>query len=293
MRRDGARVGLLFTAPFWIGFALFTAVPVGLSLYYGTTDYDLVEAPLPIGLANFGEMAGDAVFWTALRNTLVFAACSVALNTVVALALALLLEQRLRGREFVRALVFAPTLVPISAVAVGWLWLFHRDEGLINAGLRIVGVQGPDWLGDARWALWSLVGMSAWVVGAQVLVYTAALRDVPRSLVEAAAIDGANARQRLLRVVLPQISPAVAFNVLVSIIWALQVFALPLIMTRGGPQNTTLVYSMYVWQNAFQYGRMGYASALAWVQFAVTCALTAAAVALARKRVYARGATAR
>lgn len=287
-RRGDLRSGLAWTSPFWIGFALFTIVPVVLSIRYGFTQYDLIEEPLPVGLDNYTELAGDGVFWRALANTGLFAVCSVALNTVVALGLATLLEQRLRGREFVRALVFAPTLVPISAVAIGWLWLLHRDHGLVNAGLGLVGVEGPDWLGDAHWALTSLVLMSGWIVGAQVIVYTVALRDVPRSLLEAAAIDGAGPLARFVRVTLPTISPAVAFNVIVSSIWALQVFALPLIMTRGGPQNATLVVSMYVYQNAFQYGRMGYASALAWIQFALTCALTVAAVRIARTRVTSR-----
>lgn len=286
--RRELRTGLAWTAPFWIGFALFTVIPVALSIFYGFTQYDLIEAPLGVGLDNYGEVAGDRVFWRALANTGLFAFASVSLNTLVALGLAALLEQRLRGREFVRALVFAPTLVPISAVAVGWLWLLHRDHGLVNAGLGAVGVQGPDWLGDARWALASLVLMSAWVVGAQVVVYTAALRDVPRSLLEAAAIDGAGPLSRFWRVTLPTISPAIAFNVIVSTIWALQVFALPLIMTRGGPQNSTLVVSMYVYQNAFQYGRMGYASTLAWIQFALTCALTLLAVRFARTRITSR-----
>jgi multiple sugar transport system permease protein len=286
--RGELRTGLVWTAPFWIGFALFTAVPVALSIRYGFTQYDLIEDPLPVGGANYAEIARDPVFWTALRNTGIFAACSVTLNTVVALALALLLEQKLRGREFVRALVFAPTLVPISAVAVGWLWLLKRDDGLVNAALGALGVTGPDWLGDANWALATLVLMSGWIVGAQVMVFTAALRDVPKSLLEAAAVDGATAWSRLWRITLPTISPAVAFNVIVSAIWALQVFALPLIMTRGGPQNSTLVLSMYVYQNAFQYGRMGYASALAWIQFALTCALTIAAVRFARKHVHTR-----
>jgi len=287
-RRSDLAAGLAWTGPFWIGFALFTVIPVVLSIAYGFTQYDLIEAPLPVGLDNYREVARDAVFWRALANTGLFAFASVALNTVVALGLAALLEQKLRGREFVRALVFAPTLVPISAVAVGWLWLLHRDDGLVNAGLAAVGVQGPDWLGDARWALASLVFMSAWVVGAQVVVYTAALRDVPKSLLEAAAIDGAGPLSRFVRVTLPTISPAIAFNTIVSAIWALQVFALPLIMTRGGPQNSTLVVSMYVYQNAFQYGRMGYASTLAWIQFALTCALTLVAVRIARTRVTSR-----
>lgn len=292
MSRGSARrlaAGLAWTAPFWIGFVGLMAAPVALSIGYGFTQYDLVEAPLPIGLSNYREAAGDAVLWHAALNTALFAAASVLVNSLLSLGIAVLLEQRVAGREFVRALVFAPTLVPISAAAVGWLWLFHRDHGLFNRVLAQVGVTGPDWLGDPHTALPSLVLMSAWIVGAQVVVYTAALRDVPPALLEAAAIDGARPWTRFWRVTLPTISPAVAFNLLVSSIWALQVFALPLVMTRGGPQNATLVHSMYVYQNAFQYGRMGYASALAWLQFALVCALSYVAVRAMRRHVTSRG----
>ncbi|QDU66830.1 carbohydrate ABC transporter permease [Engelhardtia mirabilis] len=279
------RAGWIWASPFLVGAVVFLAVPVGLALYTGFTDYALIESPLWIGLDNYREMGDDPVFWQSIRNTAVYTAAAVALNFLVSLGLALLLEQRLRGREVVRAVVFAPVLVPIVASAIGWMWLYHQEFGLFNVVLRRLGLSGVDFLGDGRFALMSLVVMGAWVVGSQVLVLTAALRGVPRELIEAAGLDGASAIWRLRAVVLPAIGPALMFNLIVSIIWAAQVFAAPLVMTRGGPAGATQVFTMSIFQNAFQYGRMGYASALAWLQFLVILGLTAIALRLGRRFV--------
>lgn len=284
-RASEQRAGWLWASPFLIGGAVFLALPVGLALYTGFTDYALIEPPLFIGLDNFREMGEDPVLGRAVWNTAVYTVAAVALNFVVSLGLALLLEQRLRGREFVRAVVFAPVLVPIVAAAIGWMWLYHQEFGLFNVVLRRIGLGGVDWLGDERFALLSLVAMGAWIVGSQVLVLTAALRGVPREQIEAAGLDGANAWWRLKAVVLPAIGPALVFNLIVSVIWAAQVFATPLVMTRGGPAGATQVYTMSIFQNAFQYGRMGYASALAWLQFLVILALTAIALRLGRRYI--------
>jgi multiple sugar transport system permease protein len=262
---------------------LFLVVPVLLALGTSFTDYALIEPPLWIGLENYREFEQDPVFWQSVRNTAVYTVAAVALNFVVALGLALLLEQRLRGRELVRALVFAPVLVPIVAAAIGWMWLYHPEFGLFNRGLRALGGAGLDWLGDRRFALFSLVLMGAWVVGSQVLVLTAALRGVSRELLEAAGLDGAGATWRFRAVTLPSIGPALSFNLVVSVLWAAQVFATPLVMTRGGPAGATQVYTMYVFQNAFQYGRMGYASALAALQFLTVLGLTWIALRAGRR----------
>lgn len=282
--------GLLWIAPWAIGFVVFLLVPVLLALRTSFSDYGLIEQPLFIGTENYEELLGDSLFWIALRNTAVYAVAAVSLNLAVSLGIALLLELPLRGREFVRTLVFAPTLVPIVAAAVGWLWLYQPETGLLNRMLAAIGIQGPDWLGDANWALASLVIMGAWVVGSQVVIFTAALRDVPTELHEAAALDGAGAARRFWSVTLPSISPAILFNGVTSVIWALQVFATPLVMTRGGPEQSTQVISLYIYQNIFQYGRMGYASALAWLQVLVVIAATYGALKLSNRFVHYRGA---
>lgn len=288
--RDQA-AGLLWVSPWIIGFLAFMAVPAAMSVYYSFTDYALLEPPVWIGLDNYRAIASDKLFFLSLRNTLVYALGTVTLGTVLSLALAMLLDLPLRGRGLVRAIVFLPTLVPIVAVSLGWMWIYNPNTGLINVTLRAVGVEHPpNWLGLPALAMGSLIFMSLWMIGSAVVIYGAALRDVPVSLREAAAIDGAGPVSRFRNVTLPMISPAVMFNVIMSVIWSLQVFAIPYIMTRGGPNDSTLVYSMYVFRSAFEYGKMGYASALAWLQLLVTLALTLGLLALARRFVYYRAA---
>ncbi len=282
--------GLLWISPWIVGTLLFLAVPVAMSAYYSLTDYSLLEPPVYIGADNYRELVSDATFWTALRNTLLYTIAGVLLGGVVSVLVAVLLEQRLRGTALVRAIVFLPTLIPIVSASIGWLWLYNGQYGLFNSLLAAIGVRGPDWLGDARWAMPSLILMSAWFVGAAVVICTAALREVPATLYEAAELDGMGARQRLCHVTLPMISPAILFNAVMSAIWGLQVFAVPLIMTKGGPRDSTLVYSMYVFRSAFEYGRMGYASALAWVQFLMAVVVTVGALWFARRFVHYRGA---
>ena len=180
--------------------------------------------------------------------------------------------------------------MPIVSASIGWMWLYNGQYGLLNSLLGSVGIRGPDWLGDVRWAMPSLILMGAWFVGSAVVICTAALREVPATIYEAAELDGMSARHRLVHVTLPMISPAILFNAVMSAIWGLQVFAIPLIMTKGGPRDSTLVYSMYVFRNAFEYGRMGYASALAWIQFLLAVLVTIFALWASRRFVHYRGA---
>ncbi len=281
--RAEERAGWLWASPFAAGLVLFLMLPVLLALGTSFTDYALIEPPLWIGGEHYAELLEDPVFRRSVWNTALYTVGAVALNTVVALGLALLLERPARGRELVRAVVFAPVLVPIVAASIGWMWLYHPEHGLVADAAAALGLPRPDLLGDVRTALAALVVMGAWIVGSQVVVLTAALRGVPRAQLEAATIDGAGPGWRFLAVVLPSIGPALLFNVVVSVIWAAQVFATPLVMTRGGPAGATQVYSMYVFQNAFQYGRMGYASALAWIQFLLVCVMTIFVLRLGRR----------
>ncbi len=282
--------GLLWISPWVIGTLLFLALPVGMSAYYSLTDYSLIESPVYVGMGNYEEMAHDAVFWKSLRNTGTYALGCVVLGTLISVLIAVLLEQRLRGSGLVRAIVFLPTLIPIVSASIGWLWLYNGQYGLFNSLLSVIGIRGPDWLGDAQWAMPSLIIMAMWVVGSAVVICTAALREVPLSLYEAADLDGMGPTERFRHVTLPMISPAVMFNALMAAIWGLQVFAVPLIMTKGGPHDSTLAYSMYVFRHAFEYGHMGYASALAWVQFLLAVIVTTLALWFARRFVYYRGA---
>jgi multiple sugar transport system permease protein len=280
--------GLLWISPWVLGTIVFLAIPAGMAAYYSLTEYSLLEPPEFIGGANYAAMLHDRLFWISLRNTAVYAAACPLLGTVLSVLVAVLLEQGLRGTALVRAIVFVPTLIPIVSASIGWMWLYNGAHGLFNRALAGVGVAGPDWLGDPRWAMPSLIVMSGWVIGSAVTVCTASLREVPASLYEAAAMDGMGPWSRLRHVTIPMISPAILFNGVMSLIWGLQVFAVPLIMTRGGPENATRVFAMEVYSQAFEYGRMGYASALACVQFLITLVVAGGAFWVARRFVHYR-----
>ncbi|MFZ4429919.1 MAG: carbohydrate ABC transporter permease [Phycisphaerales bacterium] len=283
-------VGLAWVSPWLVGCVVFMLGPIAMSVYYSFTDYALVDAPVWVGLDNYRELAGDRLFILAMRNTFAYAAMAVILGTVASVAIAVLLEQRLRGTALVRSLVFVPTLVPVVANCVVWLWLLNPEYGFVNRLFDAVGLSGPNWLGERVTALPTMAVMGLWVIGSPLLVCSAALKEVPASLYEAAELDGMGALRRFMHVTLPMISPAIFFNGLMSVIWSLQVLAPPMIMTRGGPDNATLTYSMYVYKTAFEFGRMGYASALAWVQILVTILLAAVVVVASRRFIHYRGA---
>jgi multiple sugar transport system permease protein len=264
-----------------------------MSLYYSFTDYPLLAPPLPVGLANYARMFTDGSFGLAVRNTLIYTVIAVPLCTVVALLLAAALEGRVRARGFFQAAVFVPTLVPLAASAMIWMWMFNGEYGLINRLLAAAGVRGPNWLTDERWVMPALIIVSLWGVGQAVVVYIAALQDVPRPLYEAGAIDGMNPIRRFWHITLPMLSPVILFNVITLTIGSLQMFAVPYVLTKanpGGPTRAMYFYTMYMYDNGFQFGQMGYASAMAWVQLLIILALTGLTFVLGRRVVYYRGA---
>lgn len=281
-------IGLAWVSPWLCGFLLFMVLPIGLTLRYSMTDYPLLEPPLWVGLENYRRLLSDGVFWLTVRNTLIYAAGSIPLSTVLALGIATLLNRPGRLAAIVRGAVYVPTLVPIVAAAMIWLWMFNGENGLINAVIGLVGVRGPNWLQEPSWAMAALVLMSLWSVGQATIVYLAALRGVPASLYEAGEIDGMSRWRRFWHVTLPMISPVILFNVIVAIIATWQVFAVPYIMTQGGPGRATYFYTMYLYDSAFVYGQMGYASALAWVQTLIILGLTALTFLVSRGRVQYR-----
>jgi multiple sugar transport system permease protein len=281
--------GLAFISPWLVGFLLFTFTPVVLSLYYSLCDYSLIQPPLYVGLENYSNLARDAVFWKSLWNTFVYAAMAIPGAMMVSLGLAMLLNAKIAGQGIYRTIIFLPSLVPIVASSMLWLWLFNAKLGLFNAILNMVGIEGPGWLTDVRWAMPSLVLMSFWGVGYTVTIYLAGLQDVPRELYEAAEIDGAGVWGRVWNVTLPMLSPVIFFNLIMAIIGTLQVFAIPYIMTEGGPAQATTFITMYLYDNAFRYLKMGYASALAWVQLLLILSLTAVAFWSSRRWVHYQG----
>jgi multiple sugar transport system permease protein len=289
LRRD--LTGLLWVSPWLTGFLAFMLVPIAMSLYYSCTDYNLLEAPLWVGAANYKRMLGDEVFGLVLKNTAIYALFSIPLCTVLALAIAALLNGRVRFRAAFRAAVFVPSLVPLAATAMVWMWLFNGEYGLINLALSLVGVRGPNWLMDAQWVMPALVLMSLWGVGQAMVTYLAALQDVPRSLYEAAALDGMGPLGRFWHVTLPMISPVILFNVITMTIATVQVFAVPYVLSKaapGGPDREMYFYTMYMYDNAFVFGQLGYASAMAWVQLLLILALTGLMFLVSRRVVYYR-----
>ncbi len=291
---DTVRTGLLWISPWVLGFALFLLTPLAMSVYYSLSDYPVLERPVFIGLGNYKRLLSDPTFWIVLKNTLIFSVIFVPASTVLALGLAALLNKELPGWKLARAIIVLPTLVPAAAAAMAWLWLLNTDAGLINRMLGpVLGVfnaAAPAWLQSRFWAMPAMMIVSLWQVGQSVLIYQAALREVPESLHEAAELDGLTGLRRFWHVTLPMISPVVLFNVVIGIIGAMQVFVFPFIMTNGGPGTATYFYSMYLYDNAFLFGpQMGYACAMAWVQMMLVGALTWLLFRMSRKNVHYRG----
>jgi ABC-type sugar transport systems, permease components len=282
--------GLGFLSPWIFGFLLFTAIPVGLSFYYSLCDYSLLQAPLYIGLQNYRDLMADPVFWKVLVNTFKYAVMALPAGMVVSLGLALLLNAPIKGQAIYRTIIFLPSLVPTVASAMLWLWLFNAKLGLINTILRWFGIEGPGWLTMPQWAMPALAMMSLWGVGHTVVIYLAGLQDVPKDLYEAAELDGVGPLSRLRNVTLPMISPVIFFNLVMAIIGTLQVFAIPFIMTQGGPARATYFFTMYLYDNAFQYLKMGYASAMAWIQLVIILCLTGIAFWSSKRWVHYQGA---
>jgi multiple sugar transport system permease protein len=279
--------GLSFISPWIVGFFAFTVLPVGLSFYYSFCNYSLLQPPLFRGLYNYVSLAHDPIFWQVVRNTAYYASFALPLGMFAALAIAILLNNKIRGLGIYRTIVFLPSLVPAVASAMLWLWLFNAKLGLINLFLTKIGISNPPaWLDDVSWAMPALVLMSVWGVGNTVIIYLAGLQAVPRELYEAAEIDGASPIRKIWHVTLPGISPVIFFNLIMGIIGTLQVFGTPYIMTGGGPARSTYFYTMYLYDNAFVNLKMGYASALAWVQLLIVLALTGFAAWTSKKWVH-------
>jgi len=284
--------GLAFFSPWGVGLVVFTLYPICSSLVYSFCDYSVLSSPRWVGLSNYVELFDDKVFWIALKNTLIYASLALPGGFVVSFVVALLLDAGLRGGGIYRTLVFLPSLTPVVASAMAWLWIFNPEYGVLNHWFGVVSfglIEPVPWLSDPRTALPSLVLMSLWSVGHTVVVLMAAMQDVPASMYEAADIDGANLWQRVRHVTIPLVSPVIYFNAVIGVIGALQVFTQPFIMTNGGPARATLTYAMRLYDNAFKFLRMGYASAMAWVLFLLILGLTLLLARLSKSRVHYTG----
>jgi multiple sugar transport system permease protein len=284
-------LGWLMVSPWLVGFVCFVAGPIVASLALSFTSWDILRPPRFAGFANYAELLGNAsLFWQALKVTTVYAFVSVPLHVTLALLVAILLNQRVRGLPLWRTIYFLPSVVSGVAVAFLWQWVLNADYGLVNWLLwTVFHVAGPAWLVDTHWALPALILMSLWSFGGPMVIFLAGLQGVPVEIQEAAAMDGANALQRFRHVTLPIITPVVLFNLTLGLIGALQMFTQAFVITSGGPANATLTLMLYLYQNAFQNLRMGFASAIAWLLFIYIMVLTLLVFRSSRRWVFYQG----
>lgn len=290
VERRNLRNGLLFITPYLIGLALFTAYPLGASFYYSLTNFNILKSPQFIGLNNYiNLLTVDTLFWISLKNTLYYALVFIPCSTLFALSLAILLNSKVPGQSMFRTVFYLPTIVPVVASSIIWILLLNPQYGIVNTLIRAVGAQTPGWLADPVWSKPALVMMGIWASGNIMIIYLASLQDVPTHLIEAAILDGANSFQRFLNITIPMISPAILFNVIMGLISSFQVFTNAYVMTDGGPNNSTLFYALYLYRNAFQYIKMGYASALAWILLIITLFLTWLVMRSSARLVYYGG----
>lgn len=281
--------GLFFLAPWIVGYLVFTITPIAMTFYFSLSDYSVLEPPVYVGLQNYRDLLHDKWFGNAMLNTAQYALLALPGGLFVSLGLALLLNQPIRGQAVYRTIIFLPSLVPVTASAMIWLWLFNTKLGLLNFSLDAIGLPAVGWLTNPSVALPALAFMSLWSVGHTVVIYLAGLQDVPKELYEAAEIDGATGLRRLWNVTIPMISPVIFFNLIMAVIGVFRVFEMPYIMTGGGPARATQFIAMYVYDNAFLYVRMGYASAIALIQLLIVLALTGLAFWSSKHWVHYQG----
>lgn len=291
MERQQLRIGLTFVSPWIIGLSVFVLGPVVMAFYYSLTDYTILDPPVYIGAENYTRLVADDVFWQSLRNTVFYALYALPMGTLLSLALALLLNEKIKFRAAFRTIFFLPTLVPLVAVGILWQWILNGEYGVLNYFLRgalapinavitepgaAPALRPPNWLGDPDYILYGLVIANLWGVGHAVVIYLAGLTDVPKALYETADIDGASWWQKTRHVTLPMISPVIYFNLMMGSIFILQEFVTPYVMVgaNGGTGRAGLFYTMHMFNEAFRNLNMGYACAMGVALFFIIAGLT-------------------
>jgi multiple sugar transport system permease protein len=274
MARREALAGWLFILPAVLGVLLWVAGPMVYSVWLSLTDWDVLRPPRFIGLQNFAQMADDRLFYKSLWVTLIYTLFHVPLTLVLAFLVALLLNTKTRGIALFRTLYYLPSIVPAVANAVLWMWIFNSEFGLLNLLLNKLGLDKVLWLQNPSTALPALILMSLWSLGGVMIIYLAGLNGIPEQLYEAASIDGAGSVTKFFRITLPMMTSVIFFNLILQIIGSFQVFTASYLMTQGGPNYATTFYVLYLFDNAFSYFEMGYASALAWVLFFIILMLS-------------------
>ena len=286
LRRGETIAGYLFLAPNFFGFIIFMLFPILFAFYIMLTDWSLAKEPQFIGLKNFNTMVNDRIFWKSLANSFYYTFIAVPTGIFIAFWLALALNRKMRGIIFFRTVYFLPQITLTVAAATIWRWIYQPEIGLINHILELVGIDGPKWIHDTKWAMPSVIIMSNWQgIGFAMLILLAGLQGIPEEYYEAASIDGASGWQRMRFVTLPMLTPALFFVVVTSLIGAFQAFDQFYILTQGGPAHATTPLTLYIFQNAFSFFKMGYGAALAAVLFVIILIITIIQWQLARRWV--------
>ncbi len=282
--------GYVFISPWVIGFILFMGGPIIASMILSFFSWKMITPPRFLGLTNYINMfTVDTLFRTSIVVTAEYVFISVPLSLILALFLAILVNQNVRLSSFWRTAFYVPAVISGVAGAVIWRWMYHNELGMINALLSLVSIAGPRWLYDKHTALLSLIIMRLWNVGVPMVIFLAALQAMPKFLYEAAEIDGAGEVAKFFNITLPLLTPVIFFNLVIAIIGGIQTFAEPFVMTSGGPENATLFFGLYLYQNAFAFLKMGYASAMAWIMFITILVLTVLQFTIANRWVYYEG----
>jgi multiple sugar transport system permease protein len=287
MKKSSTIAGILFALPWIIGFLVFSLYPICISIYYSMTNFNIFQTPSWVGLANYKELFMDEKFYKSLWNTFYMVIVGTPVSLIVGLLLAVLLNQKIKGLPVFRTIFYLPSIVPIVAASLLWLWILNPQHGLLNSMLKVFGIAGPNWFMDPNYTKPALIIMGVWGIGNTMIIFLASLQDVPKSLYEAAEMDGANSVQKFFKITVPCISPVIFFQLIMSIINYFQYFTQAYLMisgssggsgentVSGGVENSMLFYSLYLFHNAFGYFKMGKASAMAWILFIIVVVVTA------------------
>ena len=287
LKKREARNFYIYTAPWLIGFLVLTLYPILYSFYLMFTNMNLTGIGEFVGLDNWKyAFTDDTLFRRAFLNTLKYVFMFVPCSIILAFFVALLLSKKVKGLGFFRTAFYIPYITSGVAVTILWGWIFQKDFGIINYILSLVGIKGPNWLGDKNVAMISIVILSLWTIGNNIIIMLAGIQDIPQSYYESAQIDGAGSLRQTFYITLPLCTPTIYFNLIVTVIAAFQVFQQPLILTNGGPLNSTYTAAMHLYNNGFLYGKMGYASMMAWSMFAVIMLITIVVVSTSKFWVF-------